>query len=142
MILQPAWAKPEVTGPPYRRSDRTIGHAPSGPKGTRWTTQHNSRRRTATEPFRPQFSGKMQKNPPDPGPGGFSRCKTSAHQVQVIKPLTEDEQVLVVSVCDATADHPAGGPETAVAVIVTFCDGVKPCAVPFPEKYVPALSAA
>ena len=63
-------------------------------------------------------------------------------QVQVIKPLTEDEQVLVVSECDATADHPAGGPATAVAVILTFCEAVKPWAEPLPEKYVPALSAA
>ena len=64
------------------------------------------------------------------------------NQVQLIKPLIEELQVFVVSVCVATAVQPAGGPATAVAVTVTFCDGVKPCAVPAPEKYAPALSAA
>ena len=34
--------------------------------------------------------------------------------------------------CDAV--HEAGGPATAVAVTVTFCEGEKPCAVPLPEK--------
>jgi hypothetical protein len=62
--------------------------------------------------------------------------------VQLIKPLIEELQVFVVSVCVATAVQPAGGPATAVAVTDTFCDGVKPCADPLPEKYEPAESAA
>jgi hypothetical protein len=52
----------------------------------------------------------------------------------VIKPLTEELQVFVVSEWVATALQPAGGPTTAVAVIVTFCEAVKPCAEPSPEK--------
>ena len=84
----------------------------------------------------------MQKNPPDPGPGGILCILVSDHQVQLIRPLAEELQVFVVSVWVATADQPAGGPTIAVAAIVTFCDGVKPCAEPLPEKYAPALSAA
>jgi hypothetical protein len=63
-------------------------------------------------------------------------------QVQVIRPFADELQVLVVSVCEAAAVHEAGGPATAVAVTVTFCEGEKPCAVPLPEKYTPELSAA
>jgi hypothetical protein len=70
----------------------------------------------------------------------------SSYQVQVIWPPADDEQVLVVSECDAAAAHEAGGPVTAVAVTVTLADGRKPWreVVPdaLPEKYVPALSAA
>jgi hypothetical protein len=62
--------------------------------------------------------------------------------VQVIKPAADEEQVFVVSVCDAFAVHVAGGPVTAVAVTVTFAEGEKPWADPFPEKYTPELSAA
>jgi hypothetical protein len=50
----------------------------------------------------------------------------NAYQVQVIWPPAEDAQVLVVSECDAAADQVAGGPVTAVAVTVTFCEGRKP----------------
>ena len=64
------------------------------------------------------------------------------YQVQLIKPFAEELHVFVVSVCVATAVQPAGGPAIAVNVTVTFCDGVKPCAEPLPEKYAPALSAA
>jgi len=63
-------------------------------------------------------------------------------QVQVMRPFAEDEQVFEVSVCEAAAVHVAGGPATAVAVTVTFCEGEKPWADPLPEKYVPELSAA
>ena len=56
------------------------------------------------------------------------------YQVQVIKPLADELQVFDVSECDALAVHEAGGPVTAVAVTVTFCEGEKPCAVPLPEK--------
>ena len=65
-----------------------------------------------------------------------------ANQVQLIRPFAEELQVFVVNECVATAVQPAGGPAIAVAVIVTFWDGVKPCAEPLPEKYAPALSAA
>jgi hypothetical protein len=67
----------------------------------------------------------------------------NAHnQVQVIRPFAEELQVFAVSVWVAVATQLAGGPATAVNVTDTFCDGVKPCAVPLPEKYAPALSAA
>ena len=59
-----------------------------------------------------------------------------------MSPFAEELQVFVVSECDATAVHEAGGPATAVAVTVTFCEGVKPCVEPLPEKYTPELSAA
>ena len=85
---------------------------------------------------------RRMKRPADIQSAGPSFPLKTADQVQVIRPLTEEAHVLVVSVCDAVADHPAGGPATAVAVTVTFCDGVKPWAEPLPEKYVPALSAA
>lgn len=84
----------------------------------------------------------MQKTPPDPGPGGILCICVSDHQLQLIKPFADELQVLVVRVWLATAVHPAGGPTTAVAVTVTFCEGVNPCAEPLPEKYEPALSAA
>ena len=42
----------------------------------------------------------------------------------MIRPFAEELQVFVVSVCEATAVQPAGGPTTAVAVTVTFCDAV------------------
>jgi hypothetical protein len=63
-------------------------------------------------------------------------------QVQVMRPFADDEQVLEVSECVAAAVQLAGGPVTAVAVTVTFCEGEKPCADPLPEKYTPELSAA
>jgi hypothetical protein len=59
---------------------------------------------------------------PLPGPPQLS----AVHQVQVIWPPADDEQVLVVSECFAAADQVAGGPATAVAVTVTFADGRKP----------------
>ena len=62
--------------------------------------------------------------------------------MQVISPFAEELQVFAVSECVAEAVHEAGGPATAVAVTVTFCEGEKPCAEPLPEKYTPELSAA
>ena len=62
--------------------------------------------------------------------------------MQVIRPFADEEQVFAVSVWVACAVQLAGGPATAVNVTDTFCEGVKPCAVPLPEKYDPALSAA
>ena len=59
-----------------------------------------------------------------------------------MRPFADEEQVFEVSVWEAAAVHVAGGPATAVAVTVTFCEGEKPCAEPLPEKYVPELSAA
>ena len=56
------------------------------------------------------------------------------YQVQVINPLADELHVFDVSECDALAVHEAGGPVTAVAVTVTFCEGEKPCAEPLPEK--------
>jgi len=73
---------------------------------------------------------------------GFFSLLGTRYQVQLIKPFAEELQVFAVSVCVATAVQLAGGPATAVNVTDTFCDGVKPCAVPAPEKYAPALSAA
>ena len=66
----------------------------------------------------------------------------SVNQVQVIRPFADELQVFVVSVCVAFAVQVAGGPATAVAVTVTFCEGEKPWADPLPEKYTPELSAA
>ncbi len=62
--------------------------------------------------------------------------------MQVIRPFADELHVFVVSVCVAFAVHDGGGPATAVAVTVTFCEGEKPCANPLPEKYAPELSAA
>ena len=45
-----------------------------------------------------------------------------AYQVQVMSPSTDVLQTLVVSECVAVAVHVAGGPITAVAVTVTFCE--------------------
>ena len=60
--------------------------------------------------------------------GGYHRdpLTETAYQVQVIWPPADDEQVFVVSECDAAADHVAGGPASAVAVTVTLPDGRKP----------------
>src|SRR6476469_404594 len=63
------------------------------------------------------------------------------HQVQVMTPAVDIAQVREVRACVALADHPFGF-VVAVAVTVTFCEGVKPCAEPSPEKYLPPLSAA
>lgn len=57
-----------------------------------------------------------------------------SNQVQVISPLPDEAHVFDVSVCVALAVHVAGGPTTAVAVTVTFCEDEKPCAEPLPEK--------
>lgn len=54
-------------------------------------------------------------------------------QVQVITPAEDIAQVLVVSACVAAADQPLGL-VVAVAVTVTFCEGVNPTAEPSPEK--------
>jgi hypothetical protein len=59
-----------------------------------------------------------------------------------MRPFADELQVFVVSECVAEADHEAGGPGTAVAVTVTFCEARKPWANPLPEKYRPELSAA
>ena len=47
------------------------------------------------------------------------------HQVQTIEPV-ELSQVLADCEWVAVADQLWGGPATIVAIIVTFCDGVKP----------------
>jgi hypothetical protein len=75
-------------------------------------------------------------------PAGLSPPPGERYQVQVMRPFADDEQVLAVSECVAAAVQLAGGPVTAVAVTVTFCEGEKPCADPLPEKYTPELSAA
>ena len=49
-----------------------------------------------------------------------------SNQVQVIRPEADDAQVFAVSECAAVAVQLDGGPETAVAVTVTFCEGRKP----------------
>ncbi|SRR6266404_1919982 len=72
----------------------------------------------------PFFSGQLQPN-----------------QLQTIAP-EELSQVFADCVCEAVALQVCGGPATTVAVTVTFCEGVKPCALPLPEKYAPLLSAA
>ena len=83
----------------------------------------------------------QQEKTPAESAGVFSVFSV-ADQVQVMRPAAEEAQVFAVSVWLAAACHEAGGPATAVAVTVTFCEGEKPCADPFPEKYVPELSAA
>ena len=47
------------------------------------------------------------------------------HQVQTIEP-DELSQVFADCECEAVADQVWGGPATIAAVMVTFCDGVKP----------------
>ncbi len=54
-------------------------------------------------------------------------------QVQVITPAEDMAHVLAVSACDAAADQPFGL-VVAVAVTVTFWEGVNPTADPSPEK--------
>ena len=61
-----------------------------------------------------------------PEPPRLSTPSGDQNQVQVIRPEAEDEQVLEVSECAAVAVQLAGGPVTAVAVTVTFCEGRKP----------------
>lgn len=46
--------------------------------------------------------------------------------VHVMSPAAEIPHVLLVRTCAADADHDAGGPVTANAVTVTFCDAVNP----------------
>ena len=63
-----------------------------------------------------------------------------------MSPAAEMPQVLLVRVWLAEADQAAGGPVTAAAVTVTFCDALNPCTavapVAVPLKYSPELSAA
>ena len=58
---------------------------------------------------------------PHPLPGS-----PAFNQVQTIWPPADDVQVLVVRLCEAAAVQLAGGPATAVAVTVTFCETRKP----------------
>src|SRR6266446_6055092 len=66
-------------------------------------------------------------------------------QVQTITPVVLS-QVLADCECTAVALQLCGGPAANVAVMVTFCEGVKPCRgeaiVAVPAKYAPLLSAA
>jgi hypothetical protein len=73
---------------------------------------------------------------------GFYHHLGKGYQVQVMRPSDDELQVFDVSECVATAVQVAGGPATAVAVTVTFCEGRKPWAEPLPVKYWPELSAA
>ena len=73
---------------------------------------------------------------------GFYHHLGKGYQVQVMRPSDDELQVFDVSECVATAVQVAGGPATAVAVTVTFCEGRKPWAAPLPVKYWPELSAA
>jgi hypothetical protein len=73
----------------------------------------------------------MQKSP-GISPGLFLlrsddlRRRLEIHQVQTITPV-ELSQVLADCECVAVALQPWGGPAISTAVIVTFCEGVKPC---------------
>jgi len=73
----------------------------------------------------------MQKSPGIP-PGLFLirgddlHRRLDIHQVQTITPVTL-VQVLADSEWTLLALQACGGPATRTAVIVTFCDGVKPC---------------
>src|SRR6202158_1937305 len=71
----------------------------------------------------------------------FPKTRLDPNQVQTIAPL-ELSQTLADCECDAVAVQVGGVVAAAVAATVTFCDGVKPCADPLPEKYPPLLSAA
>src|SRR3954469_22708259 len=72
----------------------------------------------------------------------------SPNQVQVMTPavVTPESQAFAERACEAVAVHEGGGPVTAVAMIVTSFEGVKPLRaaafVAVPEKYAPLLSAA
>ena len=57
--------------------------------------------------------------------GAFPWSYSRLHQVQTIEPV-ELSQVLEDCECVDVAVHVCGGPATVTAVIVTFCDGVKP----------------
>jgi hypothetical protein len=57
---------------------------------------------------------------------GFSNPGQYLHQVQTITPV-ELSQTLADCECVALAVQLWGGPATSTAVIVTFCEGVKPC---------------
>jgi hypothetical protein len=76
-------------------------------------------------------SGGMQKSP-GIFPGLFLlrdddlHRRLKFHQVQTITPVTL-VQVLADSEWTLLALHACGGPATSTAVIVTFCEGVKPC---------------
>src|SRR6202165_1721971 len=56
--------------------------------------------------------------------------------------VTPESHFFADSACEARAVHAGGGPVTAVAVTVTSFEGLKPWAIPSPEKYAPLLSAA
>jgi hypothetical protein len=75
------------------------------------------------------------------GSAPLSDSSEPSGQVQEIIPAEDMAHVFVVNACVAEADQ-AFGLVVAVAVTVTFWDGVKPHAEPSPEKYFPALSAA
>jgi hypothetical protein len=72
----------------------------------------------------------MQKSP-GISPGLFLsqsddlRRRVEFHQVQTITPV-ELSQVLADCECFAVALQVCGGPATITAVMVTFCEGVKP----------------
>ena len=55
----------------------------------------------------------------------FRSNRLHPNQVQTIAPL-ELSHVFADCECAAVADQLWGGPATIAAVIVTFCDGVKP----------------
>jgi hypothetical protein len=73
---------------------------------------------------------RMQKSP-GISPGLFLlrsddlRRRLRIHQVQTITPV-ELAQVLADCECTALALQVCGGPATITAVMVTFCEGVKP----------------
>jgi hypothetical protein len=58
--------------------------------------------------------------------GDDLRRRLEIHQVQTITPVAL-AQVLADCECDDVAVQLWGGPATSTAVIVTFCEGVKPC---------------
>src|SRR3954469_18104897 len=64
----------------------------------------------------------------------FAHAQGQVMSRDVGLPLVPIEQDFGVRVCAATACQVGGVPAAAVAVTVTFVEGVKPCAVPSPEK--------
>ena len=84
-----------------------------------------------TTPIETKASERMRKEPGKYFPGSFHCGATTCvdaleiHQVQTITPVAL-AQVLADCEWTALALQVCGGPATITAVMVTFCEGVKP----------------
>src|SRR5438045_8966769 len=112
-----------------------FGWTPGGSAKDRWVLGAGLKAEDATH----KKNGGVRSTPP------FLLVISQPDQVQTIAPL-ELSQVFADCEWVAVALHVWGGPATIVAVMVTFCEGVKPCSgeaiVAEPAKDAPLLSAA